>query len=107
MNPRAALWGETSGMISQYNLDHDEMVGARNLTHINRKRIRMQGFIVSDHNDRLDEFMDQMAGWLKSGEIKYRVDITDGLGNAPAAFIAMLKGQNFGKQVVRIDRNAP
>jgi len=90
------------GMISQYNLNRDEMTGVRNLSHINRKRIRMEGFIVSDHKDRLDEFMQQMADWLKSGEIKYRVDITDGLANAPGAFIAMLKGENFGKQVVRV-----
>jgi len=95
------------GMISQYNLNRDEMTGVRNLSHINRKRLRMEGFIVSDHNERLDEFMQQMAGWLTSGEVKYRIDITDGLENAPAAFIAMLKGENFGKQVVRIDRDTP
>jgi len=49
------------GMISQYNLSREETPGIRNLTHINRKRIRMQGFIVSDHADRLDEFTDEMA----------------------------------------------
>jgi len=90
------------GMISQYNLERDQMQGIRNLTHINRKRIRMEGFIVGDHAERLDEFMGQMAGWLKSGAVTYRIHMTDGLENAPEAFISMLKGGNFGKQVVRI-----
>jgi len=90
------------GMISQYNLSRDQTPGIRNLTHINRKRIRMEGFIIGDHADRLHEFMAEMAGWLKSGAVKYRIHTTDGLENAPDAFIAMLKGGNFGKQVVRI-----
>ena len=77
-------------------------MGIRNLTHINRKRIRMEGFIVGDHWDRFEEFMSEMRAWLSSGQIRYRVDITDGLENAPKAFISMLKGGNFGKQVVQI-----
>ena len=76
--------------------------GVRNLTHINRKRMRMEGFIVSDHVHRFDEFAAEMAEWLKSGAVKYRVDVTDGLENAPAAFLSMLEGGNFGKQVVQI-----
>ena len=62
----------------------------------------MQGFIVSDHMDLKSEFMAEMSGWLADGKIKYREDITQGLENAPAAFIGMLKGENFGKQVVQI-----
>ncbi|MDD9876333.1 MAG: NADP-dependent oxidoreductase [Magnetovibrio sp.] len=90
------------GMISQYNLSRDETPGIRNLTHINRKRITMQGFIVSDHADRMDAFMAEMTGWLESGAVKYRIDTAEGLEAAPLAFIEMLKGGNFGKQVVRI-----
>jgi NADPH-dependent curcumin reductase CurA len=90
------------GMISQYNLTRDETPGIRNLPHINRKRIRMEGFIVSDHEDRRAEFEAEMIGWLKSGRFKYRVDVAEGLENAPAAMIAMLKGENFGKQVVKV-----
>jgi len=90
------------GSISQYNLVGDERYGVRNLTHITRKRIHMQGFIVSDHSARMGEFLSEVAGWLASGEMTYRIDVTDGLENAPAAFIGMLKGDNFGKQVVRI-----
>ena len=43
-----------------------------------------------------------MSGWLKAGEIAYREDVAEGLEATPAAFIAMLKGENFGKQVVRL-----
>ena len=90
------------GMISQYNLSREETTGIRNLTHINRKRIRMEGFIVGDHWDRFAEFMSEMGAWLSSGQIRYRIDITNGLENAPKALISMLKGGNFGKQVVQI-----
>ena len=90
------------GMISQYNLKREETPGIRNLTHINRKRIRMEGFIVSDHTNRLNEFMDQMKNWLKNDEMIYRTDITQGLENAPGAFISLMKGANFGKQIIQI-----
>lgn len=90
------------GMISQYNLTRDETPGIRNMTHVVRKAIRMQGFIVSDHADRRAEFDAEMIAWLRSGAITYRVDVAEGLDAAPAAFIAMLKGENFGKQVVKI-----
>ncbi|MEQ8505093.1 MAG: NADP-dependent oxidoreductase [Rhodospirillales bacterium] len=90
------------GMISQYNLVREETPGVRNLTHINRKRIRMQGIGISDHDHRQAEFLEEMSGWLASGQVTYRVDVADGLENAPAAFVAMLKGENFGKQVVKI-----
>tara|TARA_R110000772_G_scaffold73216_3_gene159676 strand:- start:108251 stop:109279 length:1029 start_codon:yes stop_codon:yes gene_type:complete len=90
------------GMISQYNLTREETTGIRNMTHVVRKAIRMQGFIVSDHAERRAEFDAEMIGWLKAGKIKYRIDVAEGLDAAPQAFIAMLKGENFGKQVVRI-----
>lgn len=90
------------GMISQYNLTRDETPGVRNLPHINRKRIRMQGIGVSDHDHRQAEFLEEMAAWLASGQVSYRVDVADGLENAPNAFVAMLKGENFGKQVVKV-----
>ena len=90
------------GMISQYNLKREKTPGIRNLTHINRKRIRMEGFIVGDHTNRLDEFMVQMKNWLKNDEIIYRTDITQGLENAASAFISLMKGSNFGKQIIQI-----
>ena len=90
------------GMISQYNLKREEILGIRNLTHINRKRIRMEGFIVSDHANRSLEFMDKMKNWLKNNEMKYRIDTTQGLENAASAFISMMNGANFGKKIIQI-----
>ncbi|MEK9672371.1 MAG: NADP-dependent oxidoreductase [Rhodospirillaceae bacterium] len=90
------------GLISQYNQPRDEIQGIRNLTHINRKRLRMEGFIVSDHEARRAEFEAEMIGWLKSGQFKYKVDEVAGLENAPAAMIGMLRGENFGKRVVKV-----
>ena len=66
-----------------------------------RKRIKMQGFIIfDDYGDRYLEFVKQMNVWLKQGKIKFLEDITDGLENAPEAFIGLLKGKNFGKSIV-------
>jgi hypothetical protein len=65
-------------------------------------RVLMQGFIVSDHYARRPEFHAEMGGWLKQGKIQYREDVIQGIENAPAALIGMLKGENFGKAVIEI-----
>jgi NADPH-dependent curcumin reductase CurA len=98
VNPFARI--VACGMISQYNLEKPE--GIHNLINVVGNRVHMQGFIVSDHMDRLSEFHAEMGGWLKDGSVKYREDITEGIANAPAAFVGMLKGENFGKAVVEI-----
>ena len=68
-----------------------------------QKRIRMQGFIILDHYaDRFDAFRRDMGEWVGAGRVKLREDIADGLENAPAAFIGLLEGRNFGKLVVRV-----
>ncbi len=67
------------------------------------KRVTMRGFIIfDDYGPRFTEFSAQMAAWLAAGAIKYREDVVDGLERAPAAFIGMLSGANFGKLVVRV-----
>jgi NADPH-dependent curcumin reductase len=65
-------------------------------------RFKMQGFIISDHLDLWPEGLTALAGHMAAGRIKYRETIADGLAQAPAAFIGMLKGQNLGKQLVRL-----
>ena len=68
-----------------------------------KKRIRMQGFIIAqDYGHRIGEFQEQMGRWVQEGKIKYREQIIDGLENAPAALIGLLKGENFGKVVIRL-----
>ncbi|MBV8922621.1 MAG: NADP-dependent oxidoreductase, partial [Bradyrhizobium sp.] len=61
-----------------------------------------RGFIVSDFAAMHAEFLRDMAGWVREGRVKYKEFITDGLDSAPEAFIGLLKGANFGKQLVRV-----
>jgi NADPH-dependent curcumin reductase len=89
------------GMVSQYNAT-DERYGVKNLMMAVGMRIKLQGFIVSDHLDRWPEALKQLAQGVRDGKIKYRETVTQGLENAPRAFIGMLKGENFGKQLVKI-----
>lgn len=88
------------GMVSQYNLTTPQ--GVHNLGVMTRNRVRMQGFIVSDHAHRLDAFLDEVSGYLRDGRMHYAEDVVDGIENTPAAFIGMLKGENMGKRVVRV-----
>jgi NADPH-dependent curcumin reductase CurA len=66
------------------------------------KRLAFRGFIVWDFAEQFPQFLADMSGWLKQGKVKYREDITDGLENAPRELIGLLKGQNFGKKIIRV-----
>jgi NADPH-dependent curcumin reductase CurA len=65
-------------------------------------RARMQGFLVTDYVHRFGEAIPRLARWVMSGEIRYRETVTEGLENAPRAFIGMLNGENRGKALVRV-----
>jgi NADPH-dependent curcumin reductase len=65
-------------------------------------RFKMQGFIVSDHLDLWPQGLGELAAHLSAGRLKYRESIAHGLAAAPAAFIGLLKGHNFGKQLVQL-----
>ena len=67
-----------------------------------RQRLRVQGFIIFDHYDRLPAFLAEVAPLVRAGEIRYRESVTEGLENAPAAFLDLLRGGNFGKQLVKL-----
>jgi NADPH-dependent curcumin reductase CurA len=99
MNPfgRIAL----CGMISQYNTATPG-AGPGNLRLAVRKRLRMQGFIVSDHLDRQSQFYADMGAWITAGQLKWQETIIDGLENAPRAFIGLFQGDNVGKMLVRL-----
>jgi NADPH-dependent curcumin reductase len=88
------------GMVAEYN-DVEPRPGP-NLMSAVRKRLKIQGFIVSDRWQRFAEYRAMAAPLLKSGELKYREDIVDGLDRAPEAFIGLLQGRNFGKLVVKL-----
>ncbi|HSI00718.1 MAG TPA: NADP-dependent oxidoreductase [Reyranella sp.] len=89
------------GAISEYQ-DAQPMAGPPKMFSIVQKRLTLQGFIVSDHVGLMPEFINQVGGLLRSGKLKSRETVVDGLSKAPQAFIGLLKGENFGKQLVRI-----
>ena len=66
------------------------------------KRLTIRGFIVSDFAARHADFLRDMSGWVREGKVKHREFITEGLDSAPGAFMGLLKGANFGKQLVRV-----
>jgi NADPH-dependent curcumin reductase CurA len=88
------------GMISQYNREKPEPV--HNLIQIVAKSLELRGFIVTNSPEMEEPFRKEMTEWLQSGQIKYRETIAEGIENTPEALIDVLKGKNFGKQVVKI-----
>jgi len=98
-NSRVAL----CGMISAYNATLDDMPpGPRNLAVLVGRSVKMQGFIVFNYPDLCKEWIDVCAGWLKEGKMQYRESVAEGIESAPQAFVDLLQGKNFGKQVVRL-----
>jgi len=104
----AALWNMRNfgrialcGMIANYN-DDKLQPGPRGMMSIIGKRLTLRGFIVSDHPAACEEFVRKAAGWIADGKLRYHETVAEGIENAPAAFIDLLKGQNIGKQVVRL-----
>jgi len=89
------------GQISQYNLTEPEFA-TRNLGFLIVLRARLEGFLVSDYAHRFDEGLARLGRWLTEGRLVYREDVTDGLENAPEAFIGMLGGANRGKTLVKL-----
>ena len=65
-------------------------------------RIKLKGFIVSDYMNRWSEALKELGQGVAEGKIKYRETVAEGIDNAPKAFIGMLKGENFGKQLVKL-----
>ncbi|KAK8456917.1 hypothetical protein SEVIR_3G094800v4 [Setaria viridis] len=90
------------GMISQYNLEQPE--GVRNLLSLITKRVRMEGFLVSDYLGEYHRFEEEMVSYLKDAKIAYVEDVAEGLENAPAALIGLFAGRNVGKQLVAVTR---
>src|SRR5262245_18567282 len=92
------------GLIAQYNdteTTSPKWAGALMRT-VLTKRLTIRGFIVSDFAARHGDFLRDMSAWVREGKVKYKEFVTEGLDSAPAAFIGLLKGANFGKQLVRV-----
>lgn len=99
INVRARL--VICGQISQYDLTRPE-TGPRWLWALIVKQARAEGFLVFQFADRFEEGLQQMAQWLREGKLQYRESIVEGIENAPRAFLGMLKGENIGKQLVKV-----
>ncbi|MDY0747981.1 NADP-dependent oxidoreductase [Paucibacter sp. R3-3] len=87
------------GMISGYNGEPIPMQ-APQLILVNRMKI--EGFIVSEHMDVWPEALKELGTLVATGKLKYRETVADGLAAAPEAFLGLLKGKNFGKQLVKL-----
>jgi NADPH-dependent curcumin reductase len=98
MNPASRI--TICGLVSQYNAT--EPYGVKNLRAVLVNRIRMQGFIVSDRMELWPRALEELGRWVGEGRIKYRETVAQGLENAPRAFIGMLRGENLGKQLVKL-----
>lgn len=90
------------GQISQYNLEKPETGQRLILTSLLVKQARAEGFLVFQFADKYPQGITQMAQWIKEGKLKYKEDIEEGIENTPRAFMAMLKGRNTGKQLVKV-----
>ena len=88
------------GLISQYNLT--EPYCLKNIGALLINRVKLQGFIVSDHAARYAAASKDLEEWVREGRLKYRESVVEGLRNAPKAFIGLLSGKNFGKQLIRL-----
>ena len=89
------------GMISQYN-DERPAPGPRNVVALVGKSARMEGFLAATHMDLMPAFIARMSDWIARGEVTYRDTIHEGLAEAPAAFISLFTGGNFGKPLVKL-----
>ncbi len=89
------------GMISQYNAT-EATPGPNNLGLIIGKRLKLQGYIVSDYRARTAEFYADMKKWIAAGQIQGQETIVEGIENAPNAFIGLFTGENMGKMLVKL-----
>ena len=86
------------GLIAEYNQPY----GYKALRSVLVNRIRMQGMIVFDWKDRYGEALEALVRYHAEGKLKYRESVVHGIDNAPKGLIALLKGENFGKQLVKL-----
>jgi NADPH-dependent curcumin reductase CurA len=89
------------GQISTYN-DDSPQPGPNNLMNLIARRVKMQGFIMIDYLDRIDEAMADLVTWVMEGKIAYREDIQEGFENIPDTFFRLFEGKNNGKQLLKL-----
>ncbi|MER5181271.1 NADP-dependent oxidoreductase [Streptomyces sp. NPDC002896] len=90
------------GMISVYNAT-EPAAGPRNLARLIQTRGRIEGFLVGDHYDLQPQFVQEVGAWVRSGELKYRETVVEGIENNLEAFLGVLRGDNTGKMIVALE----
>ena len=88
------------GLISMYN--DWETPGPKMFRNILMKRLTVKGFLVSDYLDRYAESLEALSEWMAEGKIQYKVDIVEGIENAPSAVNKLFTGENTGKLVIKV-----
>jgi len=89
------------GGISGYN-ETTPPAGPRNLMNLVLQRARMEGFIIIDFVPRFPEAAARLGEWVRAGKIVHREDIQEGIENAPETFLRLFRGQNIGKQLLKV-----
>jgi hypothetical protein len=99
--PRMNAFGRIAlcGLIAGYNA---QPIPIANPTWFLISRLKLQGFIVSEHMDVWPQALKELGQGVATGAVRYRETVAQGLENAPEAFIGLLQGRNFGKQLVRL-----
>jgi NADPH-dependent curcumin reductase CurA len=99
---RMKLFGRivVCGMIADYNATESYRV--KNLRAVLVNRVKLQGMIVFDWKERYGEALKALGGYYAAGKLKTRESVLEGLENAPQGLVALLKGGNFGKQLVKL-----
>ena len=90
------------GMIAQYN-ETGTPTGPHNIIMAVGKQLKLQGFIVSAHADLRPAFIEDMAKWIASGQMKFEETVLEGIDEAPNAFLGLFTGSNTGKMLVKLD----
>lgn len=89
------------GSISGYNNETPEP-GPSNMALIVGKRLRLQGFIVSDFFGEQADFVAEVSGWIRDGKLRWKETVDEGIEAAPGAFMKLFKGENLGKMLVKL-----
>ena len=76
--------------------------GPRNFGFVVSKRLRIEGYIISDHTDRFRDFVTEVGPWVAQGKIVSRETVLEGIENVPDAFAGLFRGDNTGKMLVRV-----
>jgi NADPH-dependent curcumin reductase CurA len=97
MNPHGRI--ALCGLISGYS---GEMQPLKNVRVLLTMRVKLQGFIVSEHMELWPQGLGEIGKLVATGKLKYRESVAQGLEAAPETFMGLLKGKNFGKQVVKL-----